>query len=425
MSESVAPKRARHPGLQSILDKLHRGVNVTDEELQQLQRQIAELEERAKSRREHEESSGSDPVVAMEVTEIMLSGHATREGAERLAVDIGKGSSAATFYSKTQDIFISNVGIGTYLGAVSNQTDLAYAAAVHAALEVGINLIDTSLNYRRQRSERAVAAGIRRFIEKSGGQRDEIVVCSKGGYLVPEAITPGTLGPDDVVDGKHSIAPAFLADQINRSRRNLGLETIDVYYIHNPETQIQVVQTPEFMNRIRAAFDQMERAVSDGFIRYYGTATWDGYRGGGLSLRALVAVAHQIAGDSHHFRFVQIPFNLGMQEAMTDPVEGGRTVLDLAAELGITVIASASLLQARLSRDLPSEIVQMMPGLTTDAQRAIQFVRSTPGISSALVGMADTSHVVENLAAANVPPLTPAEYQRFCSTLSGVLSRSP
>ena len=392
-----APKRAKHPGLQSILDKLDRGVTLNVEELQQLQRQIAELEERAKSRREHGGSSGPDPLVsAAEGAEIMLSGHATLEGVERLSADVGKGSSAAAFYSKAQDILISNIGIGTYLGAASHQTDLAYVAAVHAALEGGINLIDTSLNYRHQQSERAVAAGIRRFIEMSGGQRDEIVVSTKGGYLVPEAITPGTLGPDDVVDGKHSMAPAFLSDQINRSCRNLGLETIDVYYIHNPETQLQVVQRPEFMNCIRAAFDRLERAVSDGVIRYFGTSTWDGYRGGGLSLRALVVVAREIAGDSHHFRFVQLPFNLGMQEAKTDAVEGGCTVLDLAAELGIAVIASASLLQARLSRDLPGEIAQMMPGLTTDAQRAIQFVRSTPRIASALVGMADRAHVAEN-----------------------------
>src|SRR5436853_258867 len=77
MSESTAPKRAaRHPGLQSILDKLHWAANVTDEEFRQLQRQIAELEELAKSHREHEGSGGFDPVVATEAMESMLSGHA-------------------------------------------------------------------------------------------------------------------------------------------------------------------------------------------------------------------------------------------------------------------------------------------------------------------------------------------------------------
>lgn len=416
----MAPKRSRHPGLQAILNKLHTGTIVTDEELQQLQQQISDLEEQVRLRHEREGIHRFDPVVGTEATGAMLPGHATREGVERLRY-AGKGS-YVDFYRRAQDILISNIGIGTYLGQINKQTDIAYATAIHAALEFGVNLIDTSLNYRRQRSERAVAEGVRRFIMSGGGRRDEIVICTKGGYLVPEAITPGVLGPDDVVDGKHSMAPAFLADQIDRSRRNLSLETIDVYYVHNPEIQLQAVRLPEFMNRIRAAFEGLERAVSDGFIRYYGTATWDGYRGSGLSLRALVGAARKVAGDRHHFRFVQLPFNLGMQEAMTDPVEGGRTVLELAAEFEITVIASASLLQARLSRHLPGEIAQMVPGLTTDAQRAIQFVRSTPGITCALVGMADTAHVAENLAVANIPPLTPAEYQCFCSKMSGVLS---
>jgi aryl-alcohol dehydrogenase-like predicted oxidoreductase len=422
MSGYMATKRVQHPGLQLILDKLHRGSNVSDKELQQLQRQIADLENRAKAHRDNERPTELHPVLGTEIMESMLPGHATCEGTQRRALHFGN-LCCAGFYRNVQDMLISSIGIGTYRGAIDNETDAAYASAVHAALESGVNLIDTSLNYRSQRSERAVAAGIRRFVEKSGGSRDEIVVSTKGGYLLPEAITPGTLGANDVVGGTHSLAPAFLADQIDRSRRNLGLETIDIYYIHNPETQLAFIEPREFMGRVHVAFNRLERAASDGLIRYYGTATWNGYRGGDLSLRALARAAQEIAGDNHHFRFVQLPFNLGMREALTDPVEDGRTILDTATELRITVIASASLLQGRLSRDLPDEITRMLPTLRTDAQRAIQFARSTPGIASALVGMADKAHLVQNLAVAHVPTLTPAEYQGFGSVLSGVPSR--
>ncbi|MDD5581031.1 MAG: hypothetical protein PHY16_17390 [Methylobacter sp.] len=148
-------------------------------------------------------------------------------------------------------------------------------------------------------------------------------------------------------------------------------------------------------------------------IRYYGTATGDGYRGDTLSLRSLAEVANEIAGDNHHFRFIQLPFTYGMQEARLPPKDGDRNVLDLAAELWITAIANATLLQSRLARDLPEELAGLLPGLDTDAQRAIQFSRSTPGIASALVGMRDTAHVAQNLAIATVPPLTPEEYQRL------------
>jgi aryl-alcohol dehydrogenase-like predicted oxidoreductase len=246
-----------------------------------------------------------------------------------------------------------------------------------------------------------------------------MVVCTKGGYLVPDAVSPGTLHDGDVVGGMHSIAPAFLADQLERSRRNLGLETIDVYYLHNPETQLEHIGLAEFTDRIRTAFEYLERAVSDGLLRYYGTATWNGYRcgaaPGALSLRALSEVARQVAGEKHHFRFIQLPLNLAMTEALARPGEGGSRVLDLAAELEITVVASASLLQSRLSRDLPGEIARLFPGLGTDAQRAIQFTRSTPGIAAALVGMSSPAHVRENLGVSRVPLLTPAEFQRLFS----------
>ena len=59
----------------------------------------------------------------------------------------------------------------------------------------------------------------------------------------------------DVAAGCHSMAPRFLADQLNRSLRNLGVETIDVYYLHkNPETQLGEVPREMFNNRVRAAF---------------------------------------------------------------------------------------------------------------------------------------------------------------------------
>jgi aryl-alcohol dehydrogenase-like predicted oxidoreductase len=354
-------------------------------------------------------------ILVMPMPASALSGFATREGTARFASRLPQTAYPA-FYREGRDLLISSIGIGTYLGAMNDATDAAYAEAIHEALQRGVNVIDTSLNYRHQRSERAVAAGIRAFVQHDQGGRNEFLVCTKGGYLVPGAMTENTLTPDEVAGGMHSMALAFLADQIDRSRRNLGLETIDVYYLHNPETQLEFVDLPEFMKRIQGAFDRLERAVADGLIRYYGTATWDGYRRAGhgaLSLPALAEAAHQIAGDNHHFRFIQLPFNPAMPEALTRPVEGGGTVLDVAAQLDITVVASAPLMQARLARNLPSDFERMLPGLGTDAQRAIQFTRSTPGIASALVGMSNRAHVEENLAVARIDPLTSVEYQRF------------
>jgi aryl-alcohol dehydrogenase-like predicted oxidoreductase len=318
------------------------------------------------------------------------------------------------FYRAAQDLCISSIGIGTYRGKKVPATDASYLSALRTAFQGGINLVDTAIIYRGQQSERIVGKAIRAFLRQDHGRRDELVVCTKGGYVAPErggivfeAVNPAMLDAADVVDGMHCISPAFLSDQLHRSLCNLGLSTIDVYYIHNPEVQMRGVSEGEFLGRMRRAFECLEAAVARGVIRYYGTATWGGYIDGIISLAALAGVAREIAGDAHHFRFVQLPFSLGMQEAS----ELG--VLDVAGELGITVIASASLLQGRLTGDLPGPLVKLLPGLTTDAQRALQFARSAPGIAAALVGMSCSGHVEENLAVAARPPLTRRRFERI------------
>lgn len=299
------------------------------------------------------------------------------------------------FYRVEQGLRISSIGIGTYRGKRDPATDASYLSALRTAFRGGINLVDTAIIYRDQQSERIVGTAIRELIEQGHGRRDELVVCTKGGYLAREAVNPATLEPGDVVDGVygvHSVAPAFLADQLSRSQRNLGLSTIDVYYIHNPEMQLLSVSVPEFLTRMRRAFECLEAAASRGAIRYYGTATWGGYIDGMISLPDLAGIAREIAGDAHHFRFVQLPFSLGMQEAS----EAG--VLKVARELGMTVIASAPLWQGRL---------------TGDPQRALQFARSAPGIAAAVVGMSSSRHVEENLAVASRRPLTRREFDRI------------
>jgi len=316
---------------------------------------------------------------------------------------------AAAFYRNVQGLTVSNIGIGTYLGEMDAATDQGYQEAVGAAVGAGVNFIDTSLNYRNQRSERSIGAALAQIA------RDEIVVCTKAGYLAPDAVPTEVLNAGDVVGGMHSMAPAFLRDQLDRSLQNMGLQSVDVFYLHNPETQLAYISETDFLGRVRQAFQALEQMAAQGKIGYYGTATWQGYRHPGpareaLSLQSLEAIAREIAGHAHRFRFIQLPFNLAMPEAFVNRVNG-ESVLQAAARLGISVVASASLYQARLSRNLPDEIRAKMPGAQTDAQRAIQFVRSTPGIAVALAGMSRVAHVRENLGLAKIPPLDDDQYQ--------------
>lgn len=308
----------------------------------------------------------------------------------------------AGFYRSVLGWNASSLGIGTYLGKVDDAADAAYTDALIAAAQNGINFFDTAINYRHQRSERCVGAALKRL------DRDEMIVCTKAGFFTPGAV-PVT--PWDVVGGMHSMAPDFLADQIERSRANLGVDTIDVFYMHNPETQLGFIDRAAFDSRIRRAFARLEQLVDDGKIRYYGVATWEGLRKmGALSLPKLAEIAAGLGGPEHHFRFIQLPFNLGMVEAFVDKPE---SVLQTAERLGIISIASGTLMQAQLLRNMPEVVREALPGLATDAQRAIQFTRSTPGISVALVGMGRREHVLENLGVAKIPPAPREAYLRL------------
>ncbi|MDR3698041.1 MAG: aldo/keto reductase [Candidatus Sulfopaludibacter sp.] len=329
--------------------------------------------------------------------------YATVEGTARYIERFPEFRDAA-FFRSLFGLQVSSLGIGTYLGEPDDAADRAYADALIAAGDNGINFFDCAINYRRQRSERCIGEALVRL------RRDEIVVCTKAGFLTPGAI-PDSLQPGDVVGGMHSLAPGFLADQIDRSRANMGVDTIDVFYLHNPETQLGFRTPAEFADRIRRAFAELERLVDRGRIRWYGAATWEGFRKkDALSLPRLAEIATEEGGPGHHFRFLQLPFNLGMVEAYVDRPE---SVLQAAARLGIAVVASATLLQTRILANMPDTVQQLLPGLASDAQRAIQFTRSTPGIAVALVGMSKREHVLANLGVGRVAPVAREQYQRL------------
>jgi len=362
----------------------------------------------------------------------LISGHATYEGTARYA-----GRFAGNLPGHFRDALglrISSLGIGTYLGDPSAEVDALYQEAVGQALENGINVVDTAVNYRHQRSERAIGQALAAAIAGGRVRRDEVVIATKGGFLTfdqnepedPSAyfqetlIDPGVVRLEEVVAGCHVIAPRYLENQIARSRHNLGVDTLDIYYIHNPETQLPHISRGEFDRRIRAAFAALEKAVAGGAIRLYGTATWNGYRvkpgsPEALSLPDLLRAAEEVGGNDHHFRALQLPFNLAMPEALAASTQqlDGRAVplLQVARGRGMLVFASASLLQRQLTEGLPENLHKGFPGIQTDAQRALQFVRSTPGITCALVGMSHREHVKENLATAERPPLNLEQFR--------------
>jgi aryl-alcohol dehydrogenase-like predicted oxidoreductase len=357
----------------------------------------------------------------------MIKGHATPEGTIAYAAESG---CPPEHFRVAQGLTISSIGLGTYLGDASGEADNAYTEAISLALKSGVNVLDTAINYRFQRSERCIGAALK------GVNREEVFISTKAGFLTPDGDMPrdprsyfeaeyfsrGIMSRDDVAGGMHCMAPRYLEDQINRSRRNLGIETIDLFYLHNPETQPPLVGAPEFARRLLDAFELLEAKVQEGAIRWYGAATWNGFRVPStaqdhLPLEMLYSMALEAGGEDHHFRFIQLPLNLAMPEALTAPTQLFQDreipLLGIASALGIAVMASSSLRQAGLVSALPPKVAETFPGLATDAQRAIQFTRSTPGVTTALVGMGRAAHVRENLELAKVAPATRDQFMKL------------
>ena len=353
-----------------------------------------------------------------------LSGYATTEGTLRYRERLAQH--AAKNHFRTQHgLEVSSIGLGTYLGKPDDETDRRYSEAILRAVQLGSNIIDSAANYRFQRSERSIGRALEQLAQ-NGFSRDEIIVCTKGGYLPFDGEPPrnvreyiqqkfvdrGIASFDDFVGGSHCMTPSYLQDQLEQSLRNMKLECVDVYYIHNPESQLGYVSQDEFYYRLGAAFEGLEQNRKQGNLKMYGVATWNGFRSAGdseefHSLERMVQLAREVGGDSHGFRFIQLPFNLAMPEALTlvnQTVAGEKSnTLEAAAKLNVTVVASASILQGRMAQGLPDEVRSTF-GLSIDSQAAIQFVRSTPGITTALVGMSQVAHVEENLQLVGVEP---------------------
>jgi len=350
--------------------------------------------------------------------------HATADGTRRLAARTGAGLKDFR-RSFPRDLTVSALGVGTYLGDPTEQDDAAYDGAIRSAIASGVNVLDTAINYRCQRSERVVGHAVATMIAAGDVRRDELVVCTKGGYvafdgtpppsreaydawLERELFAPSLVARDDLVRRGHCITPKFLAHQLAMSRTNLGLDVIDLYYLHNPEEQLLAVDRPTFMQRMRAAFELLEERAAAGEIAGYGCATWTGFRVAPdhrqhLSLAALVALAREVGGTVHHFRGVQLPVSLAMPEAARLPTQllGRQLVplLDAAESLGVAVVASAPLMQGRLTDGMPAEMHDLLPGCESDAQRALRFAASLPAVRTVLAGMRRPEHVRENVRA--------------------------
>ena len=338
-----------------------------------------------------------------------LKGFATKEGTEKYAKRNSDEIPADNFKSPfDSDLKLSSLGIGTYMGPPDDKTDfLMYNGIKNSVLSGGINVIDTAINYRYQKSERTVGTVLNSLVNKYGYSRDEFFVASKGGYipddsdqgipgriLVEDLIREGKMEKSDVIqENIHCMHPSFLELQLEQSLKNMNLETLDLYYLQNAYEMQGPHNTDNIvMDRFAAAFEFLESAVEEGKIKNYGLATWLCFRAKSseekiyLNLQKVVELAEKVVGKNNHFNYIQVPINVMMPEAFIEPwqdfeetrqenkVATKQILVAVCNMLRMNLISSQPLFQGKLANlNLPNQM-----NVFNTASRHLQLVRSIP-----------------------------------------------
>ena len=331
--------------------------------------------------------------------------------------------------------------MGTYLGQITQEDDLAIENAVYESIKTGaVNVIDTAINYRAMKSEKSISRALIRLINDDVITRDEVFISTKNGYITNDGDFPnidlmeymhqmyiqtGVIKADDISSGYHVMNPSYISKCIDKSLLNLHLSTIDLVYIHNAfESWHKDVSREKFMEMLKSVFEVYEHYRSHEKIRYYGMATWTCFRVSAsneeyLSLEEVVKVAESAGGKNHGFRFIQLPYNLAYSEALLQKNQSvasqdNLTILEAAARLNMGVFTSIPFFQGRLlGANIPD-----YGGLSDHVGKLLQIIRSSPSVIAPLVGQKKREHVDENLQIANTPPLNEEELKHAISILT-------
>jgi uncharacterized protein YyaL (SSP411 family)/aryl-alcohol dehydrogenase-like predicted oxidoreductase len=263
----------------------------------------------------------------------------------------------------------SRLGFGTYRVTVQ---EAEHREALINALRGGCNVVDSSTNYMDGDSERLVGSVLAELVKAGEIAREDVIIVSKVGYVQGQNLThaqarekAGKPYSEMVKYGEgiwHCIHPDFLADQLAASLDRLGLETLDVCLLHNPEyflSQAKLAgretlaqRRDEFYRRLREAFRYLESQVAAGRLRYYGVssntvaAPADDPEATSCSRMLDAATEASGPGGSHHFAVLQCPMNLyesGPAVMADTGTAGASTLLALAQAQGLAVLVNRPL----------------------------------------------------------------------------------
>jgi aryl-alcohol dehydrogenase-like predicted oxidoreductase len=374
--------------------------------------------------------------------DIYIKGFASSEGTKKFRDNAIKKGKSYLHFKEFDDLILSSIGMGTYLGDLSKEDDIDIENALYESVKShAINVIDSAINYRAMKSEKSIGRSITRLVNDGIISRDEIFVSTKNGYITNDGdypmldvweyiqrmyISTGIIKAEDISSGYNVLNPAYIEKCIERSRFNLKLDTLDLIYIHNAfESWNQDVSKNKFFDMLSKVFEVYEKFRSKNKIRYYGMATWTCFRVGEenkeyLSLDEVYNIAKSIGGIDHGFRFIQLPYNLAYSEALflknqNVGNEKKLTILEAAKKLKIGVFSSVPLLQGKL---IQTKIPDYSETLTDPIMKLLQIIRSSPSIIAPLIGQKKMEHVNKNNKISEIPPLSEEEFKLAIEVLT-------
>jgi aryl-alcohol dehydrogenase-like predicted oxidoreductase len=370
------------------------------------------------------------------------SGFATPKGTSKYMDNALKRGVNISHFKNIENMKLSSVGMGTYLGNLSARDDADLEKSLYYSIkEGGINLIDTSINYRSMLSEKCIGRAINNLIEEEVIDRESVFICTKNGYVTNDGdlsrvdidtylqlmfLNNNIISRSDLSPSYHIMNPNYISRCLDKSLCNMGINTIDLIYIHNSfESWYNIVDRPTYHEMLSRVFQLYEDFRQKGKINFYGMATWNCFTSkenskGYLSLKEVVNIAKDVGGTNNGFKFIQLPFNMYLNEPYTfknQPTETSSkaTLLESAQKYGIHVFTSVPLYQGKL---LHSELNKSpLDNLPAMSLKLLQFVRSTPGITAPLIGQKKPEHTKENALISKYPPLNEVEFNTVMSML--------
>jgi aryl-alcohol dehydrogenase-like predicted oxidoreductase len=251
-------------------------------------------------------------------------------------------------------LHVSRLGFGTYRIARGHRP---FFDALREALISGTNVIDTAANYADGESEGLVGDVLSEVLGGGRVKREQLVLIGKAGYIQGRNLELYERNRARYTEAVwihpkllHCIQPEFLIDQIDFSRRRLGVETIDVFLLHTPEFYLRRCEADgvdharahqEFHRRLGRAFECLEGLVDAGHIAAYG-----------VSSNTFAAPSEQYTATDlgrilkyapPNFRVIQFPANLAENDFRYSRLAGGGILAEVARAAGLWTLANRPL----------------------------------------------------------------------------------